>query len=178
MREMVGNIWDYWQKKWIVVTTNIGYRPAKDNETEAGPCPMGAGLAKDLAERAPHIPYIYGIFCHKWQAHTPTMWRPEGVILFPTKPLNAEQPWLSWKSKSNMVLVERSLRELATLKIPDRAYLATLARSADIDNDEILVPLVGCKNGKLTEKQVLPLMKEILDDRFVLVREPPTVHPF
>ncbi len=178
MKEIVGNIWDHWQKKWIVVTTNIGWRPAQGGEADVGPCPMGAGLAKDLAERVPTIPNVYGIYCHKWKAHTPTMWDPRGFVLFPTKPLDPERPWLSWKANSNIVLIERSLRELAVMKIPNRDYLSQLARGAPIDNEEILVPLVGCKNGRLTEKQVLPLMKEILDDRFVLVREPPTVHPF
>lgn len=181
MRELVGNIWDHWQKKWLVVTTNIGWKPTPepgDVGAKVGPNPMGAGLAKDLAERVPSAPSFYGQWCFKYKALTPTVWHPEGFVLLPTKALDPEKPWLSWRAKSNIVLIERSLRELAAMKLPDRARLSEIYKGAPIDNDEVLVPLVGCKNGQLTEKQVLPLMQEILDDRFVLVREPPVAHPF
>lgn len=171
-----GDLFEFWQKKWIVVTTNIGWGQKKEPNSDAvvGPCPMGAGLAKSLAERAADIPTYYAHVCYHCKQKTPTIWHPRGFILFPTKALNVEKPHLSWKAKSNIVLVERSLRELQALRIPDRAELAEYATAPSMDNDEILVPLVGCLNGKLLEKNVLPLMQSILDDRFVLVRHAAT----
>lgn len=180
MREVLGDLFDFWQKKWIVVTVNIGWgqKPPPNSDAVVGPNPMGAGVAKELADRVPSVPIYYGHVCYHCKQATPTIWDPRGFILFPTKALNIQTPHLSWKAKSNIVLIERSLRELATLNLPTRAELAQYAHGAQIDNDEILIPLVGCQNGKLLEKDVLPLMKSILDDRFVLVRKKPDQHDF
>lgn len=139
---------------------------------------MGAGVAGQLAERFPMAPYTWGMFCHYHKAATPVLWAPQGWIYFPTKALDEERPWLSWKAKANLVLLERSLAQLAALRLPNKVEREGYARAATFATDEVALPLVGCGEGRLKEAQVLPLLKQYLaDDRFILVRQPPKTSP-
>ena len=151
MIEKIGNIWSFHaEKRWIVITTNIGWK--KD-----GTNPMGAGIARAAADKYPELPGWYGSRCERYGADTAvTIYKPGKLILFPTKPLNEEQPWMSWKSDADLVLIRRSTRQLA--KLIDIVNLGT----------QVGLPLVGCENGNLHAKQVLPILRQYLDDRFIL----------
>jgi hypothetical protein len=81
------------------------------------------------------------------------------LILFPTKPFDAENPQLSWRQDSSLPLIEKGLQQLRSLpSLPGE----TIAR--------VFVPLLGCGNGKLQPGQVTPLMDKYLEDlKFIRV---------
>ena len=54
MREITGNIWDFYaQGKWIVITTN-------GNTKSNGEAIMGRGVALEAAQRLPELPQMLG----------------------------------------------------------------------------------------------------------------------
>lgn len=154
MREQIGNIWTWHQEgRWIVITTNIGWKKDGSN-------PMGAGIAKQAAERFEGLPEWYGKKCRKYRENTAVqVYRDGRLILFPTKALDIDRPWMSWKQDSSLDLIRRSTKQLSAM--------------IDILDDEIFgdigVPLVGCQNGNLRRKDVIPILQKYLDDRFVLI---------
>jgi len=76
------------------------------------------------------------------------------LILFPVKPLNEAQPWLSWRNKADLALIERSAWQLSEWP----------------GNTPIYIPMVGCGNGRQDVKVVLPLLERHLSsERFILV---------
>lgn len=153
MREQYGNIWTFHQEgRWIVITTNIGFK--KD-----GTNPMGAGVAKQAAERFEDLPAWYGDKCRRFGANTAvTIYKPGKLILFPTKPLGKNMPWMSWKQDSSLDLIRRSTKQLAYI----------IENKKEIFGD-IGIPLVGCQNGNLRRKMVMPILRRFLNDRFVLI---------
>jgi hypothetical protein len=156
MKEQNGDIWTWYkEKRWIVITTNIGYN-------KVGDAIMGAGIAKKAAELHDDLAGWYGARCRKYQADTAVcLYEPGNLILFPTKPFNRSTPWLSWQSKSCPELIARSARQLAVV--------ADIMEKRKLLFGEIALPLVGCENGKLERHEVVPILREYLDDRFVLV---------
>lgn len=156
MTERVGDIWEWHhERKWIVITTNIGWK-------NDGCCPMGAGIAAQAAELFSDLPEWYGTRCRKYKSDTATcLYKPAQFILFPTKPLNVATPWLSWKQNSDLSLIKRSAIQLQKL--------SEIMQEQKLVFGEIALPLVGCQNGKLSRKDVVPILKAYLDDNFVLV---------
>lgn len=148
MKVVGGDIWDYEGKALVVVPTNIGWKKSGENV-------MGAGLAKQLVGRHPDLPLWYGEFCRANGADTPVVVHEGyGLVMFPTKRLIPQTPWLSWQNKSSMELIERSARQLSELP----------------GEQEIVLPLVGCGNGGLLAEAVLPLLEKYLSgDRFTVV---------
>jgi len=146
---------------FLVVPTNCGW-------TREGHNVMGAGVARLAAHDDPSLPMWYGAWCKQFADD------PNGVpvvsrgrfILFPTKPLNRNAPWLSWQRKSDLVTIERSLQSLRRWKRPEG--------NKDI---KILMPLVGCGSGGLKEAQVMPLLRKYWQNRFRLVRKPAGYKP-
>ena len=64
-----------------------------------------------------------------------------------------------WRDKSDLSLIERSALELQGLSIFDFP-----------EDCDIFMPMPGCSNGGLDYKtQVRPILKNILDDRFVVL---------
>jgi len=158
--EVEDDIWVFYPHAWVVIPTNIGWN-------DLGMNIMGVGLAKDAASRFPDLPAWYGSWCKAYGANTPVMAsRDHQLILFPTKQLDANSPGMSWKQPSSIDLIEKGLKELCEISI----------------EGEIALPLLGCGAGRLSETQVLPLMKTLLpDDRFIFVRQPSRGdddHPF
>jgi hypothetical protein len=151
LKETTGNIWalaELSSPSWVVVPCNIGWKSDGANV-------MGAGVAKDAANKFPGLDIAYGSWCKKHRedagifAHEPSR-----TIFFPVKSLNPTHPWLSWKNGAAVWLVERSTQQLADLKVEGQIFL----------------PLVGCGHGRLTPGIVLPILRKILsNDRFVLV---------
>jgi len=153
MREVYGNLWDFHGKGYsLVVPTNLGWRRDGSNV-------MGRGVASQAAHKFPDLPQIYGEVCQDMAARgVAEIWFYEGLIFFPTKPLDEKKPWLSWMGRSVAAVVEKSTMQLAAWSNP---------------GERIALPLVGCGNGGLPEEVVLPILRYHLKaDRFMLVRLP------
>ena len=92
---------------FVVVPTNIGWKHNGENV-------MGAGLAKQAAERFPELPKLYGRWCKEKNRN---LYLNESlrIICLPTKELNEEQPHLSWQKPSAPRLVLCSYLKLFRL---------------------------------------------------------------
>ena len=150
MRVRYGDIWERFPTEFVVVPANIGWRKTGANV-------MGRGMAKQAAERFPELPEWWGYYCRTMGADTPVMLHPQHrVIMFPTKPLDEEQPHLSWRQDSDLKLIWRSAAQLAAV----------------VTMEGISLPMVGCGNGRLTPELVLPILRTFLShDRFQLVTD-------
>jgi len=137
-RVLFGDIWDHRRTRdWVVIPTNIGW---KQDRTAV----MGRGLAKQAHRLCAPLPAWYGRLCAEHGAEIPTLAHPDWrFILFPTKPMNAKQPWMSWRGPSTLERIEQSCEELLTL-IPQ------------LRRGRVLMPLVGCGNGGLAPEDILP----------------------
>ena len=138
----------------IVIPGNIGW-------TRQGKNVMGAGVARQAAQRWPDLPYGFGTLCRRWREKTGVFSHSfssgECFLFFPVKPLSVDAPWLSWRGPASLTLVEKSTRELAAWPKPESDSL-------------IYLPLVGCGNGGLERAVVLPILDRYLaNDRFILV---------
>lgn len=135
MQGLRGNIWilaDADPNGFVVVPTNTTLR--KD-----GKAVMGAGLAKEAAERHPALP---GLLAAAWseEGYTDGVHDfPEiGIVCFPTK--------RDWREPSDLGLIKSGCKQLA--------QLATLANEATF-----YVPLLGCGLGRLDwATQVRPIL--------------------
>jgi hypothetical protein len=156
MEVRVGDLWVWHsEKRWTVITTNIGWKKDGSN-------PMGAGVARVAADKFPALPEWYGARCRKYKAETAVCYyEPANFILFPTKPLDLVKPWLSWQQDSDLDLIRRSSIQLAKL--------ADVLEERKLLFSQIALPMVGCLNGNLQPEQVLPILRKYLDSRFVLL---------
>lgn len=144
-----GDIWAYVGSHLLVIPTNIGWRKESFENV------MGRGLALQAAKKYPKFPSWYGLQCRALGVATPVLVYPDApLIAFPTKPLNGGKPWMSWQSKSDLGLIERSARQLAAFPT----------------DHPIAVSMVGCGNGGLDMSQVRPILdRHLSDDRFTLI---------
>lgn len=156
MRETVGDIWDLRLSHWLCITTNQGWRSNGDNI-------MGAGLAKQAAQRFPNLPRRYGAFCRMYPGAArlyPYKSHETWLLMYPTKALNPATPHLSWRGKSSIDLIERCAVELV--------------KFSETSERPIAVPALGCKNGGLNVHDVLDVLSKYLkSDQFVFIHEPP-----
>jgi len=144
----LNNIWDLQGNYWIVIPTNIGWKSNGENV-------MGAGLALQAAIKYPELPYIYGQCCKRRDTSNLMIYPPEGLIMFPVKPLNYQFPHLSWQGDASIDMIIESCIQLNRTKLSD--------------NRSIALPLVGCGNGRLKKEDVMPVLHRHLDHRFILV---------
>ena len=153
MRITMGDIWDekYDAPEFRrVVPTNIGWKHDGENV-------MGRGVARDAARRYPELARRYGGVCQANAGRLSFLFWYENLILFPVKPLNLQQPHLSWRSAANLQLISESTRLLA---------------KQDVDK-QIVLPLVGCGNGGLDPSVVFPVLNWWLrSHRFLLILTP------
>ncbi len=151
----IENIWDFHPTSTVVVTTNQGWNAKGQNV-------MGRGIAKEAKLKYPDLPREYGEFCRFAQENSGVKFFPNyNVICFPTKPLNKEFPYLSWKSNSSLDLIEASLSGLVTL--------VNLFEKAGVPFDKVCLPPPGCGNGNLNLYEVMPLLtKYLVSDIFCL----------
>lgn len=149
MRFRIGNVWDQHPSTFVVVPCNIGWK-------SSGGSVMGRGVAKEAADRFPDIVDWWGFQCRRYREDTPVMMHQRNrLIMFPTKPMNEDQPWMSWRGDADSKLVWRSAAQLAAFTL---------------DGESIDIPLVGCGNGRLTPELVLPILHSFLGhDRYRLV---------
>ena len=137
-----GNIWEY-PAHYTCVPVN---KVIKDN----GELVMGAGLARQAKEMYPHIPKRFGQLMrqHNGKVCYDDITK---LIAFPTKN--------HWKDDSDLLLIERSAKQLHRLcySLGNPEYIITL-------------PTVGCGNGGLMWQQVKPVLSANLpEDNFVVV---------
>lgn len=142
MLKLNGNIWYFsdWNF-WIVIPTNGDIK-------NTGEAVMGAGLAKQAAKRFPFLPLELGKHL-KAHGNRVFAFSAKQILTFPTKH--------RWVEDSSLYLIEQSTEQLLVL----------------VDKHELkppfYLPHVGCGNGKRTWDEVEPILKDILDDRFVVV---------
>lgn len=157
MKETAGDLWDYEQSHWLCVTTNQGWSKSGSNI-------MGAGLAKQAANRFPNLPARYGAFCRMFPGAAKlypykryTSW----LLMYPTKALNPQTPYMSWRGKSSLELIERCAIELA--------------KFGETSERPIAIPALGCQNGGLKVCDVLDILYKYLksDDKFLFVHPQP-----
>lgn len=134
-----GDIWKV-DGDWRVIPTN-GYVNKK------GECVMGRGIALQAKLKYPKLALELGALISIY-GNNAFLLRPYYLISFPVKPV--------WWSRADLNLIDRSCQQLVRLVI-------------DSKDNRILIPLVGCGNGKLHRDQVLPILEKHLDNRFTLV---------
>lgn len=144
MKEIAGNIWDYYDRgHWIVITTNGTVR--KD-----GACVMGRGVALEAKKRFPKLPFQLGERI-KTMGNRLHPFPDSRLFCYPVK-------W-QWFEKADLCLIAVSSSQLADY--PNEAYIAV----------QIPIYMVrpGCGNGRLDWKDVKPVLEKYLDDRFIVV---------
>lgn len=157
MKEATGDIW-----KWIedtsvdaiCITTNGTIKKCGDGV-------MGAGIAKQAAERFPELPKILGDHIKTLGNHvnvlqyiankTDNECRCPGytyLVAFPVKH--------NWYENADLTLIATSCKELSDM-----------ATRAGWDN--VVLPRPGCGNGNLSWDAVKLILQNHLDDRFTIV---------
>lgn len=158
MKRERGDIWALQQSMHgalVVVPVNCGFN-------DSGIAIMGAGVAKQAAERFRWLRATWGTYClgayHAGVLPDPHVDWTSRTILVPTKGCRRENPALSWSLPGDLALVELGLVWLRTFSI---SWFRT--------EERILLPLIGCGLGGLSQSDVVPLLEKYLDDRFTLV---------
>lgn len=143
MREVVGNLWDYYrQGRWVAITTN---GTVKAN----GEAVMGRGVALQAKRRFPELPLLLGQKLSQY-SNIPFILADFRLVTLPVKH--------DWWEVANLQLIEDSI--------------FALERAWTLWDDRLSLYLVrpGCGNGQLDWKDVRPILEKYLDDRFVVVQ--------
>lgn len=137
---VTGDIWDAHKDSWVCITTNGMLK-------QDGTAVMGAGIAKEAADRFPDLPRRLGENISKY-GNRLFIYRDIRIITFPTKH--------DWKDKSDLELIRKSCRELMEV-----------AHKFGIER--ISLPKPGCSNGGLSWDDVRPAIEPILDASIVFI---------
>lgn len=141
MKEITGNLWDFHAKGgWVVITTDGSIR--KD-----GSCVMGRGVALEAKERFPSLPKIIGDSLYL-NGNVPLAVKCFRIITLPVK--------FRWFERACLSLITDGVKELANIATKHSLTEVCLVRP-------------GCGNGGLDWKDVKPILKKYLDDRFIVV---------
>jgi len=143
MREVTGEMWNYYGREGfkICITTN-GF--VKNDGTGV----MGAGCAREAAERFPDLPYLLGQSL-TLRGNVVSLLTPD-IISFPVKH--------NWYEKADLKLIKKSVDELKK---------RALARP----KLKFILPRPGCGNGHLKYEKVKPLLIDLPDNVFVITKE-------
>lgn len=136
MKTAKGDLWRY-PADWRIITTN-GF--VKKN----GEAVMGRGVAWQAKKRYPDLPCWFGKYLIAHGNHVGIF----SQIKLLTMPVKH-----AWYEKADLVLIERSAVELASLPY----------------SEEFVLPKPGCGNGKLLWSEVKLIIEPILDDRFTVL---------
>ena len=144
MKETKGNIWDFYdQGYWVAIPTN---GTVKEN----GEAVMGRGVALQAKQRFTDLPRVLGKSIQFCGSIVIVLGTPPflnyRLVSFPVK--------RNWWEKADLKLIEDSCRSLAT---------------SWAEGMSVYMPRVGCGNGRLSWKDVKPILEKYLDDRFVVV---------
>jgi hypothetical protein len=135
MKEINGDIWELAEyMKAYVIIPTNGF--VKNN----GECVMGRGLALQATRRFPRIAKMIGGKIKRHGNHV-FIFDHEKIITFPVKH--------NWWEPAHLSLIERSAIEL---------------RMIERKGEFILIPHVGCGNGKRSWDDVKPILEKYLSD--------------
>lgn len=161
MLEITGDLFEQ-ECDAIVIPTN---RQTKSN----GEAVMGAGVAKEAAERWPWLPAKYGKELDRTEftfgfglGAVIGFGRDNGkyIITFVTKK--------HWNRSSEPELIRDGARQLADLA--NQLFPGRVFHFNSSPHPRICLPRLGCGLGKLNwETMVKPILEEYLDDDFVVV---------
>lgn len=157
MNILESDLWSYESHHLIVVPTNMGWRLD-------GVAVMGKGVAKEASKKYPLLAGNYGIFLQSVHGYPRVPWyrfgSGPGVLMVPTKPLNPDEPHLSWAGKADLTLIARALVEMK--KTLEHPY---------VPKDTLVVlPMLGCGEGGLKREHVIPLLRELLpESKYLLI---------
>jgi|SRR3989344_1333571 len=150
MLEIKGNIWDYYDRGFIISVTTNG------NIDKNGNAIMGAGIAGQAAKKFPDIRKMLGTVLNEF-GNIPYYFPDLRILTIPTK----NEVW----KPSSLLLIEKGCE--------------WLKRFADGHEDivieeknkptKICVTRFGTLNGGLNWIHVKPIMNKYLDDRFICV---------
>lgn len=142
MREIKGNIWDYYKDdNYITITTN---GCVKTN----GAAVMGKGIALQAAKKFPELPMTLGFLLNE-KGNNVYAFLNLKIITFPVKN--------HWQEKADMNLIERSCLQLVDIK-------------QQYELEDIYMVRPGCGAGQLEwedVKQVLSIY--FRDDNLIIV---------
>jgi len=158
-----GNIWDFITKGYhITVPVNIGWTINSVQPANV----MGRGVAKDAKDRFPGCDLWLGSQFVLTATYNHPMGDPEWIkfyphaplIFFPTKSLNKNEPWMSWKRKSDPGMISAHLDHFPKLV-------------TEHNLGKVALPLLGAGNGGLDPGDMKKLIQEKLgsDNRFLLI---------
>lgn len=156
MRLQVGNFWNFELRSLLAIPCNQGW-------SKTGTAVMGKGIAKDASTRCFMLASEYGRFLQRMHGEVRVPWYRFGVgpgyLMVPTKPLNRVAPEMSWRNKADLETIERGL-----------LAMRNTLEWAEIPQAQVVLPLLGCGEGKLEPSDVVPLMHRVLpEERFLLV---------
>ena len=114
-----------------------------------GKLTMGAGIAKEFANRWPRIPATFGTLVKNGgnKVHVLSFYKPH-IVSFPTKH--------HWRNPSSLKLIEKSAYELA-------------AEADKFSWQRVGLNFPGIGMGGLNKNEVREVIKNILDARFYVV---------
>jgi len=152
-QEVEGDFWCEANQGFDAIVCTINTVCKKD-----GTLVMGAGIAKDFAEHFEWLP-------DRWGIRTKELGSPPRTYPF-VEPVDErdQTPYLigihtkyDWKDNSPFKLVDRSIKQL---------YIIVRA----FGWKRVLMTRPGCGHGGLSwERQVCPLLEQVLDERFVVI---------
>ena len=146
MKELKGNIWDYYGKEGYAIGITTNGTIKKD-----GTAVMGAGVAKEASLKNPDLPERLGTclslggnnFCYL----------DKDIFAFPVKH--------NWWEKADIKLIEKSCKQLMHfLNNPDIEFQHI---------KKFILVRPGCGNGKLKWEDVKAVIEPILDDRVEVI---------
>ncbi len=145
MREIVGELWDFYGKpRFIVCITTNGF--VKKN----GEAVMGRGCAKEAKLRFPGIAGFLGDLLKRDGNHLRMLGEPYRVVAFPVK--------IGWWEDADLGLIKESAERLKNLAVVD-----SLTR--------FILPRPGCGNGNLKWEDVRPLLENLPDNVWIINKE-------
>lgn len=177
MKEIVGNLWDYYGKTFYCTTclapegTDHRYTHSRmigtgradttfvvcittNGTVKAnGEAVMGRGCAWEAKQRWPWLPKYLGDSIKEIGNLVQEFRDPPNLITFPVKH--------HWMQQADLELIERSARRL-------KEDIADFA-----PNKTFMLPRPGCGNGRLTWFQVKPMLEPILPDNVWIISPRP-----
>ena len=141
MKEVKGDLWSYdGRKGFILLITTNGF--IKKDGTGV----MGAGVAKQAAERYPDLPRLLGqALRDRGNIVTPLTFN---IMAFPVKH--------EWMNDADLKLIRRSTKQLKKL-------------ADSHTNSKFILPRPGCGNGHRDwETEIKPIVEILPDNVFVI----------